>query len=90
MKSSDDLIYEQDILRDPTSVKPWLGYIDFKHQHGSLLEQTFVWQSRRLPVNRDQDHVTEILGHGTRLHAPTPFVQIMEDGNTNSSMRSCE
>lgn len=48
MKSSDDLVYEQDILRDPTSVRPWVGYIDFKHQHGSLLEQAFVWQFRQL------------------------------------------
>lgn len=48
MQSSDDAIYEQDILRDPASVKPWLIYIDYKHQHGSLLEQAFV----RLDVSR--------------------------------------
>ncbi|SLM39491.1 pre-mrna-splicing factor syf1 [Lasallia pustulata] len=40
--SSDDVIYEQDILRDPGSTKPWLAYVDFKHQHGTLLEQAFV------------------------------------------------
>lgn len=42
--SSDDLVYEQDILRDPTSIKPWLGYINYKHQHGSLLEQAFIME----------------------------------------------
>ena len=41
-KSADDLVYEQDILRDPASIKPWLGYIDYKHQHGTLLEQAYV------------------------------------------------
>ncbi|MCJ1266751.1 pre-mRNA-splicing factor syf1 [Lobaria immixta] len=40
--SSDDVVYEQDILRDPGNIKPWLIYIDFKHQHGTLLEQAFV------------------------------------------------
>ncbi|KAI9848069.1 MAG: pre-mRNA-splicing factor syf1 [Sclerophora amabilis] len=40
--SEEDTIYEQDILRDPTSIKPWLAYIDFKLQHGSLHEQAFV------------------------------------------------
>ena len=42
MQSSDDIIYEQDILRDTASVKPWLIYVDYKHQHGTLLEQAFV------------------------------------------------
>ncbi|POR37389.1 Pre-mRNA-splicing factor SYF1 [Tolypocladium paradoxum] len=40
--SNDDSIYEQDILRDVASVKPWLAYIDFKARHGSILEQNFV------------------------------------------------
>ena len=40
--SSDDVVYEQDILRDPGSIKPWLIYTDYKHQHGTLLEQAFV------------------------------------------------
>ena len=42
IQSSDDSVYEQDILRDTTSIKPWLGYIDYKLQHGTLLEQAFV------------------------------------------------
>ncbi|MCJ1303684.1 pre-mRNA-splicing factor syf1 [Hypocenomyce scalaris] len=41
-QSSDDVVYEQDILRDPGSIKPWLAYVDFKHQHGTLLEQAFI------------------------------------------------
>lgn len=41
--SSDDVIYEQDILRDPGSTKPWLRYVDYKQQHrASLLEQAYV------------------------------------------------
>lgn len=40
--SQDDVIYEQDILRDPGSIKPWLTYVDYKHQHGTLLERAFV------------------------------------------------
>ncbi len=41
-QSSDDVVHEQDILRDPGSTKPWLIYIEYKHQHGTLLEQAFV------------------------------------------------
>ncbi|KAF2143687.1 uncharacterized protein K452DRAFT_247009 [Aplosporella prunicola CBS 121167] len=37
-----DVIYEQDIIRNPGSVKPWLEYAAFKRQHGTLLEQAFV------------------------------------------------
>lgn len=37
-----DVIYEQDILRNPGSTKPWLVYAEFKRQHGSRLEQAFV------------------------------------------------
>lgn len=40
--SEEDTIYEQDILRDPGSTKPWLAYIEFKFQHGNLQEQAFV------------------------------------------------
>lgn len=42
IQSSDDVVYEQDILRDLGSIKPWLIYLDYKHQHGTLLEQAFV------------------------------------------------
>ena len=45
VQSSDDVVYEQDILRDPDSIKPWLIYVDYKHQYGTLLEQAFVRRS---------------------------------------------
>ncbi len=49
--SADDVVYEQDILRDPDSIKPWLAYIDFKHQHGTTLNQAYVLERacRALP-----------------------------------------
>lgn len=40
--SENDIVYEQDILRSPGSVKPWLLYAAFKAKHGSLIEQAFV------------------------------------------------
>ncbi|KAB8364847.1 hypothetical protein FH972_024710 [Carpinus fangiana] len=40
--SENDLIYEQDLLRNPGSLKQWLEYINYKRRHGSLLEQAFV------------------------------------------------
>ncbi|KAI9836953.1 MAG: pre-mRNA-splicing factor syf1 [Thelocarpon superellum] len=40
--SEDDTVYEQDILRDPTSVKPWLAYVEVKTRHSTLLEQAYV------------------------------------------------
>lgn len=43
-KSNEDSIYEQDVMRDPGSVKPWLAYIDFKIHHGTSLEQAFVME----------------------------------------------
>ncbi|KAI9705601.1 MAG: pre-mRNA-splicing factor syf1 [Candelina mexicana] len=42
--SEDDTVYEQDILRDPGSIKPWLAYIEVKLRHGSLHEQAFVME----------------------------------------------
>lgn len=51
LQSEEDTIYEQDILRDPGSIKPWLVYIEFKFQHGSLHEQAYVLERacRQLP-----------------------------------------
>lgn len=40
--SSNDEIYENDILRNTGSIKPWLDYAQFKRQHGTILEQAFV------------------------------------------------
>jgi pre-mRNA-splicing factor SYF1 len=51
-QSEEDTIYEQDILRDPESIKPWLGYINFKLRHGSLHEQAFVLERACLQLPR--------------------------------------
>ncbi|KFY65189.1 hypothetical protein V496_02765 [Pseudogymnoascus sp. VKM F-4515 (FW-2607)] len=50
--SEEDTIYEQDILRDPESIKPWLGYINFKLRHGSLHEQAYVLERACLQLPR--------------------------------------
>ncbi|RAL63962.1 hypothetical protein DID88_003150 [Monilinia fructigena] len=50
--SEEDTIYEQDILRDPGSTKPWLAYIEFKFQHGTQLEQAFVLERACLQLPR--------------------------------------
>ncbi|KAL8814306.1 MAG: hypothetical protein Q9223_006455 [Gallowayella weberi] len=50
--SSDDIVYEQDIIRDPASIKPWLTYIDYKFQYGSPLERAFVLERACLHLPR--------------------------------------
>ncbi|KAF3483495.1 pre-mRNA splicing factor syf-1 [Arthroderma uncinatum] len=42
--ANDDTVYEQDILRDPGSIKPWLSYIEYKKQNGTLYEQSFIME----------------------------------------------
>ncbi|KAE8146239.1 pre-mRNA-splicing factor syf1 [Aspergillus avenaceus] len=42
--ADQDTVYEQDLLRDPGSIKPWLAYIEYKQQHGTLYEQAFVME----------------------------------------------
>ncbi|KAI6943458.1 Pre-mRNA-splicing factor [Hortaea werneckii] len=39
---NNDEIYENDLLRNPGSIKPWIDYAHFKRQYGTLLEQAFV------------------------------------------------
>lgn len=41
-QSNEDSVYEQDILRDPSSIKPWLAYLDFKSRWGNVHEKSFV------------------------------------------------
>ncbi|KAI9731316.1 MAG: pre-mRNA-splicing factor syf1 [Cirrosporium novae-zelandiae] len=50
--SNDDTIYEQDILREPGSIKPWLAYIEFKKQSGNLHQQAFVLERACLHLPR--------------------------------------
>ena len=40
--AAEDALYEQDILRNPGSVRSWLTYIDYKMRNGTLHEQAFV------------------------------------------------
>ncbi|EYE94052.1 mRNA splicing protein SYF1 [Aspergillus ruber CBS 135680] len=49
--ADQDTVYEQDLIRDPGSIKPWLSYIEYKQQHGTLYEQAFVMERacRQLP-----------------------------------------
>lgn len=42
--SDNDIVYEQDVIRNPRVTKPWLEYINYKRQFGSLLEQAFVYE----------------------------------------------
>lgn len=71
------MVYEQDILRDPGNIKPWLIYIDFKHQHGTLLEQAFVSCLSDIPLQRI---LTHDIGARAGLCAATTIVQTMENG----------
>ncbi|KXH28525.1 pre-mRNA-splicing factor SYF1 [Colletotrichum nymphaeae SA-01] len=50
--SDEDSVYEQDILRNPGSIKPWLAYIQFKYQHGTVHERTFVLERACLQLPR--------------------------------------
>lgn len=42
--TEEDHPYEQDIKNNIGSTKPWLAYIEYKLQHGSLREQAFVME----------------------------------------------
>ncbi|GFF40990.1 DNA repair and transcription protein (Xab2), putative [Aspergillus udagawae] len=42
--ADQDTVYEQDLLRAPGSIKPWLAYIEYKQQNGTLYEQAFVME----------------------------------------------
>ncbi|KAK0745124.1 Pre-mRNA-splicing factor SYF1 [Apiosordaria backusii] len=50
--SDDDYPYEQDIQRNPSSTKPWLAYIDYKIQHGTLREQAYVMERACIQLPR--------------------------------------
>lgn len=40
--SEDDAMFEQEILRHPESIRPWIDYAYVKRKQGSLLGQAFV------------------------------------------------
>jgi pre-mRNA-splicing factor SYF1 len=50
--SSEDTLYEQDVLRNPGSVKPWLTYIDHKTRNGTIHEQAFVQERACISLPR--------------------------------------
>ncbi|KAL8864338.1 MAG: hypothetical protein Q9174_007388, partial [Haloplaca sp. 1 TL-2023] len=75
-QSSDDIIYEQDIIRDPASIKPWLRYINHKYQYGTILERAFVCYG---PNPKLQHLPNSELGSRARMLAPAEIVQAMED-----------
>lgn len=50
--SAEDAIYEQDILRNPGSVRPWLTYVDYKMRNGTLHEQAFVQERACMQLPR--------------------------------------
>jgi pre-mRNA-splicing factor SYF1 len=50
--AGEDNIYEQDILRTPGSVRPWLTYIDYKMRNGTIHEQAFVQERACIQLPR--------------------------------------
>ncbi|KXX83254.1 Pre-mRNA-splicing factor syf1 [Madurella mycetomatis] len=50
--SEDDFPYEQDVQRNPGSTKPWLAYIEYKLQHGTVREQAFVMERACIQLPR--------------------------------------
>ncbi|TKX24292.1 pre-mRNA-splicing factor syf1 [Elsinoe australis] len=49
--TENDIVYENEILRNPGALRPWLDYVNYKRQTGSLVEQSFVLERacRALP-----------------------------------------
>ncbi|KAL3472942.1 putative DNA repair and transcription protein [Aspergillus californicus] len=50
--ADQDNVYEQDLLRNPGSIKPWLAYIEYKQQNGTLYEQSFVMERACIQLPR--------------------------------------
>ena len=50
--SNDDASYEQDVYRNPGSVRPWLHYIDYKIRNGTIHEQAFTMERACLQLPR--------------------------------------
>ncbi|KAK2044109.1 pre-mRNA-splicing factor SYF1 [Colletotrichum somersetense] len=71
----EDSIYEQDILRNPGSIKPWLAYIHFKSQHGTVHERAFVLERACLQLPRSYKlwkmYLTFRVNHVSKLNAAT-------------------
>lgn len=50
--ATEDALYEQDILRNPGSIRPWLTYIDYKMRNGTVHEQAFVQERACIQLPR--------------------------------------
>ena len=50
--SAEDAIYEQGILRNPGSIRPWLTYVDHKMRNGTIHEQAFVQERACIQLPR--------------------------------------
>ncbi|KAK0627696.1 hypothetical protein B0T14DRAFT_423997 [Immersiella caudata] len=50
--TEEDFPYEQDIQRNPGSTKPWLAYIEYKLQHGTVREQAFIMERACIQLPR--------------------------------------
>jgi len=51
-QTEEDFPYEQDTQRNPGSTKPWLAYIEYKCQHGTVREQAFVMERACIQLPR--------------------------------------
>ncbi|KZL81126.1 pre-mrna-splicing factor syf1 [Colletotrichum incanum] len=71
--SDEDSVYEQDILRNPGSIKPWLAYIQFKSHHGTIHERAFVLERACLQLPRSYKlwkmYLTFRVHHVSKLNA---------------------
>ncbi|KAJ0168751.1 Pre-mRNA-splicing factor SYF1 [Colletotrichum tanaceti] len=69
----EDSVYEQDVLRNPGSIKPWLAYIQFKSQHGTVHERAFVLERACLQLPRSYKlwkmYLTFRVQHVSKLNA---------------------
>jgi pre-mRNA-splicing factor SYF1 len=66
-QTDEDSIYEQDILRNPNSIKPWLAYAEFKLRHGTTHEQAFVLERACLQLPRSYKLWKMVIGVATLL-----------------------
>ncbi|WYZ46463.1 hypothetical protein EsH8_IX_000688 [Colletotrichum jinshuiense] len=71
--SDEDSVYEQDIIRNPGSIKPWLAYIQFKSQHGTIHERAFVLERACFQLPRSYKlwkmYLTFRVKHVSKLNA---------------------
>ncbi|MCJ1328638.1 pre-mRNA-splicing factor syf1 [Thelotrema lepadinum] len=83
--SDDDVVYEQDILRNPSSIRPWCAYAEFKQQHGDLLGQAFVLERACTHLPRSYKLWKTYLELRTRhVRSKSPATHVQEYGKVNA------